>query len=141
MMRRATVLIWVMFLVSLSVVSYADEAKRTHAIPSSPYYPMSQGTALHDSSQYSVVPSSRHGYPAVQLKEWYILAKDPTSKNLKIGVFLLQEGMPLDHIYHLLGDPKENVTPDIEGCGTILAYPRHYLFFSEAGYLRTIKER
>ena len=75
-------------------------------------------------------------------KEWYILEKIPTGKGLAIGVFLFQEGMPIEHIHSVFGKPKEIITVDLEGYGgTILVYPHHHFFFSKAGHLQTIKER
>jgi hypothetical protein len=74
-------------------------------------------------------------------REWYILAKHPTSKHLVIGVFWIQEGMPIKHIYPILGNPQEIITPDIEDYGTILMYPQHYFFFSNTKHSQTVKER
>lgn len=76
-------------------------------------------------------------------KEWYILEKIPTSKGLGIGVFLFQEGMPIEHIQSVFGKPREVITLDVEegSYGSILVYPHHHFFFSKDGYLQTIKER
>lgn len=81
-------------------------------------------------------------------KEWYILAKPSTDNitSLIIGVFWLQEGMPIEHIYSILGKPKFVITPGVAGCaefheGTILVYPDYYFFFSGNGYLVTIEDR
>jgi hypothetical protein len=75
-------------------------------------------------------------------KEWYILEKIPTGKGLGIGVFLFQEGMPIEHIQSVFGKPKEIITVEVEGYdGTILVYPHHHFFFSKTGNLQTIKER
>jgi len=75
-------------------------------------------------------------------REWYIIEKIPTGKGLAIGVFLFQEGMPIEHIHSVFGKPKEIITVDVEGYdGTILVYPHHHFFFSKTGNLQTIKER
>ncbi len=76
-------------------------------------------------------------------KEWYIIEKIPTGKGLAIGVFLFQEGMPIEHIHSVFGKPQETITLDMEEghYGTILMYRRHYFFFSKTGHLQTIRER
>jgi len=76
-------------------------------------------------------------------REWYIVEKVPTGKGLGIGVFLFQEGMPIEHIQSVFGKPREVVTLDMEegSYGTILVYPHHHFFFSNTGNLQTIKER
>ena len=76
-------------------------------------------------------------------KEWCILEKIPTGKGLAIGVFLFQEGMPVEHIHSVFGKPQEIITLDIEegSYGTILVYPHHHFFFSKARSLQDIKER
>jgi len=75
-------------------------------------------------------------------REWYIVEKVPTGKGLGIGVFLFQEGMPIEHIHSVFGKPKEIITIDVEGYdGTILVYPHHHFFFSKTGHLQNIKER
>jgi len=75
-------------------------------------------------------------------REWYIVEKIPTGKGLGIGVFLFQEGMPVEHIHSVFGKPKEIITIDVEGYdGTILVYPHHHFFFSKKGNLQIIKER
>src|SRR4030042_243786 len=59
-------------------------------------------------------------------REWYIIEKIPTGKGLGIGVFLFQEGMPIEHIHSVFGKPQEIITLDMEGYdGTILVYPHH----------------
>jgi hypothetical protein len=76
-------------------------------------------------------------------REWYIIEKIPTGKGLGIGVFLFQEGMPIEHIQSVFGKPREVITLDMEegSYGTIAVYPHHHFFFSRTGYLQTIKER
>ena len=75
-------------------------------------------------------------------REWYIIEKIPTGKGLGIGVFLFQEGMPIEHIHSVFGKPKEIITIDVEGYdGTILVYPHHHFFFSKTGNLQAIKAR
>lgn len=76
-------------------------------------------------------------------REWYILEKIPTGKGLAIGVFLFQEGMPIEHIQSVFGKPREVITLDVEegSYGTILVSPHHHFFFSKTGNLQNIKER
>ncbi len=76
-------------------------------------------------------------------KEWYIIEKIPSAKGLGIGVFLFQEGMPIDHIQSVFGKPQEIIALEMEegSFGTILVYRRHHFFFSKTGDLQTIKER
>ena len=76
-------------------------------------------------------------------REWYILEKIPTGKGLAIGIFLFQEGMPIEHIRSVFGKPQEIISLDIEEgyYGSILVYPHHHFFFSKSGHLQTIKER
>jgi len=75
-------------------------------------------------------------------REWYVLEKIPTGKGLAIGVFLFEEGMPIEHIQSKFGKPQETITVEVEGYdGTILVYPHHHFFFSKAGNLQTIKKR
>jgi hypothetical protein len=80
--------------------------------------------------------------PILFPKEWSIIEKIPTGKGLKIGIFLFQEGMPIEHIRSVFGKPKEIISLEVEGYdGTVLVYPHHHFFFSKTGYLQTIKER
>jgi hypothetical protein len=76
-------------------------------------------------------------------KEWYIIEKIPSAKGLAIGVFVFEEGMPIEHIPSVFGKPQEIITLEMEEgyYGTILVYPHHHFFFSKAGTLQTIKER
>jgi len=76
-------------------------------------------------------------------KEWYIIEKIPSTKGLAIGVFLFQEGMPIEHIRSVFGEPQEIMALEMEEgfYGTILVYPHHHFFFSKAGTLQTIKDR
>ncbi len=75
-------------------------------------------------------------------REWYIIEKIP-SQGLAIGVFLFEEGMPIEHIHDVFGKPQETITLDTEEgyYRTILVYPHHHFFFSRTGHLQTIKER
>jgi len=95
------------------------------------------------SPTYFIPASTRSQAPSALFpKEWYILEKIPTGKGLGIGVFLFQEGMPIEHIHSVFGKPKEIITVEVEGYdGTILVYPHHHFFFSKTGNLQTIKER
>ena len=142
-MTKRIVLISVVFALCAPVIIYAEDAMQGRVMLPTQYNIESQEQALDNGSlTYIIPPKTREDSPPVSSpREWYIIAKNPTSKHLMIGVFWLQEGMPIEHIYSILGNPLDNVTPDIEGYGTILAYPRHYLFFSANGHLQTVKER
>ncbi len=76
-------------------------------------------------------------------KEWHIIEKIPSAKGLAIGVFLFEEGMPIEHIRSVFGKPQEIITLEMEEryYGTILVYPHHHFFFSQTGNLQNIKER
>jgi len=76
-------------------------------------------------------------------KEWHIIEKIPSAKGLAIGVFLFEEGMPIEHIRSVFGEPQEIITLEMEEgyYGTILVYSHHHFFFSKTGTLQTIKER
>ncbi len=76
-------------------------------------------------------------------REWYITEKLPSAKGLAIGVFLFEEGMPIEHIHDVFGRPQETITLDTEEgyYGTILVYPHHHFFFSRTGHLHNIRER
>ena len=143
-MRKRIVLISVVFALCAPVIIYAEDAamQGTVMVPTASNV-VSQEPALDSGSPtYSVPPKTQEESPPVSFaREWYIIAKHPNSKHLVIGVFWLQEGMPIEHIRSILGNPQHNVTPDIEGYGTILVYPQHYLFFSATGHLKTVKER
>ncbi|HUL37706.1 MAG TPA: hypothetical protein VLW47_08465 [Thermodesulfobacteriota bacterium] len=95
----------------------------------------------------SLVPTSTNtglqGPSVLYPKEWYIIEKIPSVKGLAIGVFLFEQGMPIEHIRSVFGKPQESITLDMEEgyYGTILVYPHHHFFFSKAGTLQTIKER
>jgi hypothetical protein len=80
--------------------------------------------------------------PGESTKEWYIVAKIPSTESLKIGVFLFHEGMSKEHICDKFGEPVETIILDVEGYhGSILLYPHHYFFLSRTGHLKTIRER
>lgn len=141
-MKKRILLILVIFVLWAPGIIYAQNAMGKEVMRTTPTNVISEEPALNNGPQTSIPANTRGDGPSVSApREWYITAKHPTSKHLVIGVFWLQEGMPIEHIYSILGSPKDKVTPDIEGYGTILVYPRHYFFFSESGYLKTIKER
>ncbi len=76
-------------------------------------------------------------------REWYIIEKIPNDKGLTIGVWLFEQGMPMEHIRSVFGTPQEIISLEMEEgfWGTILVYPHHDFFFSKTGNLETIKER
>jgi len=124
-MKKRILLILVMFVLWVPGIIFAEDAMRGEVMLPTPANSTSQGPSVL--------------YP----REWYILEKIPTGKGLAIGVFLFQEGMPIDHIHSVFGKPQEIITLDMEDgyYGTILVYPHHHFFFSKTGNLQTIKER
>ena len=123
-MKKRILFILMVFALWVPVITYAEDPMYGEVLLPTPAITRSQG------------PSGL--YP----REWYILEKIPTGKGLAIGVFLFQEGMPIEHIHSVFGKPKEIITIDVEGYeGTILVYPHHHFFFSKTGDLQTIKER
>ncbi len=76
-------------------------------------------------------------------REWYIIEKIPNDKGLTIGVWLFEQGMPIEHIRSVFGEPLETISLEMEEgfFGTIWVYPHHDFFFSKTGRLETIKDR
>ncbi len=149
-MRKRIVLISVVLVLFTPVIIHAEDAIHGTVMLPTENKVVSQEPALNNGSPtYFIPPKAAGDSPAVSFpsgghspREWYIIAKDPNSKHLKIGVFLFQEGMPIEHIRSVFGNPKEIITIDVEGYdGTILVYPHHHFFFSKTGHLQTVKER
>ena len=123
-MKRRIISILVMFVFWVPVITCAEDAMRGEVMLPNPANTTSQASS-------TLIP-----------KEWYIVAKLPTGKGLAIGVFWIQEGMPIEHICSILGNPQDTITPGMEECyGTILVYPNYYFLFSRTGKLQTLKER
>jgi hypothetical protein len=123
-MKKRILLILMVFSLWVPVITYAEDPTYGEVLLPTPASTRSQGPTVL--------------YP----REWYIVEKIPTGKGLAIGVFLFQEGMPIEHIHSVFGKPKEIITIDVEGYeGTIWVYPHHHFFFSKTGDLQTIKER
>jgi len=124
-MKKGIILILVVLALSVPGITSAEDFTFGESISPTPLNTKSQS------------PSILHP------KEWYILEKIPTGKGLGIGVFLFQEGMPIEHIQSVFGKPQEIIALDVEegSLGTILVYRRHHFFFSKTGNLQTIKER
>jgi len=142
-MKKSILPILVIFVLWTPGIIYAQDATGGEVMRITPTNVISEEPALDNGSLTYFNPPKTKGdsLPVSSPREWHIIAKNPNSKHLMIGVFLLQEGMPIEHIHSILGKPQDNVTPDIEGYGPILVYLRHYLFFSATGHLQTIKER
>ena len=143
-MKKRTISILVVFAFLVPIITYAEDAMRGEVMLPTPANVTSEEPPLDNASPTYFIPANTRVQtpPILFPKEWYILEKIPTGKGLAIGVFLFQEGMPIDHIHSVFGKPKEIITIDVEGYdGTILVYPHHHFFFSKTGSLQTIKER
>lgn len=124
-MRKRIVHILLMFVLSVPGMICAEDTIQGEVAPPTPVNTESQNLSVL--------------YP----KEWHIIEKIPSAKGLAIGVFLFEEGMPIEHIRSVFGEPQEIITLEMEEgyYGTILVYPHHHFFFSKTGTLQTIKER
>ncbi len=141
-MKKRIILMLVMFSFCVPGFVYAEDAMRGEVMLPSPAN--SEEPPLDNGSPAYFIPASTRPQapPILFPKEWYIVEKIPTGTGLGIGVFLFQEGMPVEHIRSVFGKPKETITVEVEGYdGTILVYPHHHFFFSKTGNLQTIKER
>jgi hypothetical protein len=141
-MKKRIVLILVVFALWVPGIICAEDAMRGEVMLPSPANleepPLDYGPPAYFIPAYT----RSQAQPILHPKEWYILEKIPTAKGLAIGVFLFQEGMPIEHIQSVFGKPKEIIAVEVEGYdGTILVYPHHHFFFSKTGDLQTIKER
>jgi hypothetical protein len=143
-MKKRILLILMVFALSAPGFIYAEDAMRGEVMLPTPANVTTEEPELDNASPTYFIPANtRTQTPPISYpKEWYILEKIPTGKGLAIGVFLFQEGMPIEHIHSVFGKPEEIITIDVEGYdGTILVYPHHHFFFSKTGNLQTIKER
>ena len=125
-------------------IIYAEDAMRGEVMLPTPTHVTSEEPPLDYGPPTYVIPTSTTPQTpsTASPKEWYIVEKIPTGKGLAIGVFLFQEGMPIEHIQSVFGKPKEIITLELEGYdGAILVYPHHHFFFSKTGNLQAIKER
>ncbi len=124
-MKKRILLILVMFILWVPGMICAEDARQGEVTLQTPVNPSPQNlSVLHP-------------------REWYILEKIPTGKGLAVGLWLFEQGMPIEHIRSVFGKPQEIITLEMEGgfYGTILVYPHHHFFFSKTGNLQAIKER
>jgi hypothetical protein len=143
-MKKRIQLILAVFVLWLPGIICAEDAMRGEVMLPAPANVASEEPPLDYGPPAYFIPASTKSQapPILYPKEWYILEKIPTGKGLAIGVFLFEEGMPIEHIRSVFGKPKETITVEVEGYdGTILVYPHHHFFFSKTGNLQTIKER
>jgi len=143
-MKKRILLILAVFVLWVPGIACAEDAMRGEVMLPAPANVASEEPPLDYGPPAYFIPASTKSQapPILFPKEWYILGKIPTGKGLGIGVFLFQEGMPIEHIHSVFGKPKEIITVEVEGYdGTILVYPHHHFFFSKTGNLQTIKER
>ena len=142
-MKKRIILMLVMFSFCVPGFVYAEDAMRGEVMLPTPANVTTEEPPLDNASPSYLTPANTRAQtpPTLFPKEWYILEKIPTGKGLGIGVFLFQEGMPIEHIHSVFGKPKEIITVEVEGYdGTILVYPHHHFFFSKTGNLHTNKE-
>ena len=124
-MKKRILLILAVFALWIPGVIWAEDARPGEVMLPTPANTESQNLSV--------------SYP----KQWYILEKIPTGKGLAIGLWVFEQGMPIEHIRSVFGKPQEIITLEMEEgfFGTILVYPHHHFFFSKTGTLQTIKER
>ena len=144
-MKKRTLLILIMFVLCIPGIICAEDAMRGEVMLPAPANVASEEPPLDNTSPTYFIPASTKSQAPSTLfpKEWYILEKIPTGKGLAVGIFLFQEGMPIEHIHSVFGKPQETINLEMEegSFGTILVYRRHHFFFSRTGNLQTIKER
>jgi len=144
-MRKRILSILVVFVLCVPGIIYAEDAMRGEVMLPTPANATSGEPPLDNGPPTYMIPATTTPQTPSTIfpKEWYILEKIPTGKGLAIGVFLFQEGMPIEHIQSVFGKPREVITLDTEAgsYGTILIYPHHHFFFSKTGNLQAIKER
>jgi hypothetical protein len=144
-MKKRILPILVVFVLLVPGMICAEDAMRGEVMLPSPANVTSEEPPLDNGPPTYLIPANTKSQaPSISFpKEWYIVEKIPTGKGLAIGVFLFEEGMPIEHIRSVFGKPQETIALDTEEgfYGTILVYPHHYFFFSKAGNLQTIKER
>ena len=143
-MRKRILSILVAFVLCVPGIIYAEDAMRGEVMMPTPANVTSGEPPLDNGPPTYMIPASTTPQTpsTASPKEWYIVEKIPTGKGLAIGIFLFQEGMPIEHIQSVFGKPKEIITLELEGYdGAILVYPHHHFFFSKTGNLQAIKER
>jgi len=144
-MKRGMLIILAVFVFWVPGIACAEDAMRGEVMLPIPANVASEEPPLDNASPTYFIPASTRSQAPSTLfpKEWYILEKIPTGKGLAIGVFLFQEGMPIEHIRSVFGKPQEIISLDMEegSYGKILVYPHHHFFFSKTGNLQNIKER
>ena len=143
-MKRRILSILVLFVFWVPGIAHAENTAQTEATLSTSVNVASQeSSSINNPSKYLIPANTASQATSIfSPREWYIVAKLPTGKGLAIGVFWIQEGMPIEHIYSVMGNPQDTITAGTEDCyGTVLVYPHHYLLFSRTGNLQTIKER
>jgi hypothetical protein len=144
-MKKRILPILVVFTLCVSGIIYAEDAMRGEAMLPTPVKVTSEEPPLDNGSPTYLIPANTRSEatPILFPKEWHIVEKIPSAKGLAIGVFLFEQGMPIEHIHSVFGKPQEIIILDMEEgyYGTILVYPHHHFFFSKTGYLQAIKER
>ncbi len=144
-MKKIIILILGTFVICVTGTVCAEDAMRGEVMLPSPPNVASEDSPLDYGPPAYLIPANTmlQSQSTLPPREWYIVEKIPTGKGLGIGVFLFQEGMPIDHIQSVFGKPQEMITLEMEdgSLGTILVYRRHHFFFSKTGSLQTIKER
>jgi hypothetical protein len=142
-MKKGILSILVVFVLWVPCMIYAEDAMRGEVMLPSPV--VSEEPPLdYGPPAYFIPASTRPQAPSTSFpKEWHIIEKIPSAKGLAIGVFLFEEGMPIEHIRSVFGKPEEIIALEMEEgfYGTILVYPHHHFFFSKTGNLQNIKER
>ena len=144
-MRKRVLSILVAFVLCVPGFIYAEDAMRGEVTRPTPANVTSEEPPLDYGPPTYMIPSNTKSQATINHtpKEWYIIEKIPSAKGLAIGVFLFEEGMPIEHIRSVFGKPQESIALEMEEgfYGTILVYPHHHFFFSRTGNLQTIKER
>ena len=144
-MKKRILPILVMFVLWVPGIIYAEDAMRGEVMRPTPTNVASEEPPIDNGPPTYFIPANARSEVQSTLfpKEWSIVEKIPSAKGLAIGVFLFEQGMPIEHIHSVFGKPLEIITLDMEEgyYGSILVYPHHHFFFSKAGNLQTIKER
>jgi hypothetical protein len=144
-MKERIIPILVIFVLCVPGVIYAEDTMRGEVMLPTPAPAASEEPPLDNGPPTYLIPANTSSQASSKLypREWHIVEKIPSAKGLGIGVFLFQEGMPIDHIQSVFGKPQEIIALEMEegSLGTILVYRRHHFFFSKTGNLQTIKER
>ena len=144
-MKKRILLILVMFVLWVPGIIYAEDAMRGEVMLPTPAPAAPEEPPLDNGPPTYLIPANTTSQASSKLypREWHIVEKIPSAKGLAIGVFLFDEGMPIEHIQSVFGKPQEIITLEMEEgfYGTVLVYPHHHFFFSKTGNLQNIKER